>query len=517
MSGVVVPIDGDIAPLLDQFARLPGRTQAEMDAVGRVIDAEITRGRVAKAFAELPGVSQKQAKKAANMLAREIDKGAREAEQSLAKMRQGAGAVFGGIVNDIDDVVGALEGMGPAGFAAAAAVGAVAAASAALVAGGALTKFLYDSADATGALEDEQRALDVALQDVQKTIGADVAPAFEQLLTVAVAGALATKDAAQALFDFRDDVIEWYKGAPALVRGAANAMSNNWLEMQANAETSNRALEDGTSVLGNYYVEARNLIGTLGDGDKGVAPALERTAAGVHQVSQEVQAALPHLDAMSVILRGEGEDDTSWLDAQIANTIENMPKATEAVQKYEGAGVALADSLGGAASAIGDLVGGLATEGSAAATAAIVIQKAAAIVSVTISTAQAVMQALATLGPIAGPIAAGAITATGVAQAALIAAQPESFHTGGIIAPDERLINARPGEGVLTSQGVQAAGGAAGVAAMNRGGSPAQSIVVVQQYQHRVFDAFVADNMARAGSPLGRAVRRGQRVGRASG
>jgi hypothetical protein len=54
----------------------------------------------------------------------DISKSARETEQRLAKVRQGAGALFGGIVNDADDVVGALGAIGPQ---AAAVVGSLAA------------------------------------------------------------------------------------------------------------------------------------------------------------------------------------------------------------------------------------------------------------------------------------------------------------------------------------------------------------------------------------------------------
>jgi hypothetical protein len=84
-----------------------------------------------------------------------------------------------------------------------------------------------------------------------------------------------------------------------------------------------------------------------------------------------------------------------------------------------------------------------------------------------------VISALATLGPIAGPIAAGLLSTAIAAQVALIAsAPPPKFATGGIVEAqsyDGRLIEAEPGEGVLTRRGVRAVGGEAGVAAANRG------------------------------------------------
>jgi hypothetical protein len=101
------------------------------------------------------------------------------------------------------------------------------------------------------------------------------------------------------------------------------------------------------------------------------------------------------------------------------------------------------------------------------------IQQGAAIATAAVQGAQAVISALATLGPIAGPIAAGLLSTAIAAQVALIAsAPPPKFATGGIVEAqsyDGRLIEAEPGEGVLTRRGVRAVGGEAGVAAANRG------------------------------------------------
>lgn len=175
--GVKVPIGGDITPLLNEFAKLPGRTAHELAAIASITRQEISRGAVAKAFAELPGVAGKEAKKAAAMVSRELQKTAAEAirvEQQVAaaraailekarenakhiqkqwladelkaakareqiaedmvrkieateakakggsgsdvesKRRQGLGAIVGqGWVNDIDDVTAAIGTLGP--------------------------------------------------------------------------------------------------------------------------------------------------------------------------------------------------------------------------------------------------------------------------------------------------------------------------------------------------------------------------------------------------------------------
>jgi hypothetical protein len=92
-----------------------------------------------------------------------------------------------------------------------------------------------------------------------------------------------------------------------------------------------------------------------------------------------------------------------------------------------------------------------------------------------------------------------------VQAAAVLATPPPKFHSGGMIAPDERMITAQTGEAVLSRSGVAAAGGASGVNDLNRGGGGG-AIVVVNQYRHRVFDSFIMDNLRRTGSPLAAAI-----------
>jgi hypothetical protein len=136
------------------------------------------------------------------------------------------------------------------------------------------------------------------------------------------------------------------------------------------------------------------------------------------------------------------------------------------------------------------------------------IQKASAITSIVIDTATAIMRALAELGPVAGGIASGFITATGIAQVATVASQKPPFHTGGIIpaAPGKQgvQINALPGEAVL-NRDATAGLGAEGVADLNSGRGGDKPIVVEMVYKHRVFDVFIADNLAKGG-PLADAI-----------
>ncbi|MCP3958829.1 MAG: hypothetical protein GY719_13330 [bacterium] len=153
-----------------------------------------------------------------------------------------------------------------------------------------------------------------------------------------------------------------------------------------------------------------------------------------------------------------------------------------------------------------------------AALSAFRVKQAMALVDLAIATIVASMAAFQ-LGPLPGAIASAALIAAGAVSAAQIASQqPPQFFRGGMIGgvgltPDQSYLVAERGEGVLSRQGVAAAGGPEGVASLNRGGGSPQVIVVQQVYGHRVFDAFVQDNLQRSG-PLGKALRRGRRAGR---
>ena len=135
------------------------------------------------------------------------------------------------------------------------------------------------------------------------------------------------------------------------------------------------------------------------------------------------------------------------------------------------------------------------------------------------NTATAIMQAWASMPPPAAAVMTAAIIALGASQVATIAAQePPSAHMGGLISgrtnSDERMIKARSGEGVLTAQGVQAIGGAQGLADANAGvGGGSQPLVIQQVYKHRVLDTILADSIQRGG-PISAAMNKRTRRGR---
>ena len=135
------------------------------------------------------------------------------------------------------------------------------------------------------------------------------------------------------------------------------------------------------------------------------------------------------------------------------------------------------------------------------------LQQQLQIAQITMNTATAIMQAWAQLGPIGAGFATAGITALGATQAALVAQQepPTIMHMGGMIRPDEQMVKARIGEGVLTAQGVNAIGGEAGLNAANAGGNMPTRIVVQQVYKHKVLDTVLSDSIARGG-PIGSAI-----------
>jgi hypothetical protein len=141
--------------------------------------------------------------------------------------------------------------------------------------------------------------------------------------------------------------------------------------------------------------------------------------------------------------------------------------------------------------------------------------KAAGIAEAAINGAVAITRALASLGPIAGPVAATGIAATTAAQIATIASQKPAFDRGGMIQggaamADQVTIRALPGEAVLSRGAVRDLGGQSGVDSLNRGNATGQNVVMVPVYKH--FGRFVQDELQRS-SVLQGAMLAGRPVG----
>lgn len=152
-------------------------------------------------------------------------------------------------------------------------------------------------------------------------------------------------------------------------------------------------------------------------------------------------------------------------------------------------------------------------------------QKALALTAASINTALAVINAFATApNAILGAVLAVVAGAAGaVAIASIAAEQPPSFHAGGILrASDVRgatmdsvMVRAKPGEGVLSTSGVAAAGGPDGVNALNAGRGSGGTTVNVIRFGTRTTEAISHQQLqSRTGNMQGalRAVR--PKVGR---
>ena len=173
-----------------------------------------------------------------------------------------------------------------------------------------------------------------------------------------------------------------------------------------------------------------------------------------------------------------------------------------------------------ASSAFGTLSTEMAEQNRTAALIAFGVAKAAALAQVVIDTAEAVssVNAAWAWNPAVGqPLAARAI-ATGIAQGAIIAAEKPTFHTGGLIgagsrnAPDEVTIRAQAGEAVLNRRAA-ARLGESGVNALNSGGGAGGGVVVVNQYKHKVYDAFMSDHLKLPDSAVRKAIAGKTRTG----
>jgi hypothetical protein len=534
MAGITVPIDGDLSPILKTFGELPGRTQAEMAAVGAVIDREARRGAIAKGFAEIEGVSAASAKRAANAVIREMERASRESEKALGELKKGATVIFGGVVGDIEDVVGALGAMGPVAVAAGAAVGVLAAGAAALFAEYKVVGMLYDFADATGKLSDEQAGLSAAIDETRKAIGDRFVPVFEASLIGITAGTLAVRDFAIRALDAGSAMLAWYQTLPTFAR----AMLGNVVPalQQADAiDKLSQGLRTGTVDVGGYVAEARGLIGTLA-ATKAATDTAEKSTkkqasahkaaadAAKEQEKAEMNGAAEWVKQQESLNRQEEqrvrniqESEQAGRDAYEAALAQERERAAAEKEraaarleqiKTEKAAQAdywIATAMAGisAAATLAQAVSDGAAEGSKAqkeaAMVAFRINQAGALASIAVNTREAASKAIALFGPPPNPLGIAGIvaaTAIGLTQAAAVAAQPPpSFHTGGVIAsqplaPDETMIRARKGEEIRTRQ---EQGGGAGV-------------TVQMVYQHRVFDTFVADNLKQTGSPLRREI-----------
>ena len=319
MAGITVPIDGDLSPILKTFGELPGRTQAEMAAVGAAIEKEARAGRIAKGFAEIEGVSAASAKRAANKLIREMDRAAAESQKSLQELKKGASVVFGGIVGDIEDLAGAIGEMGPAAAAAVGALGGLAI-GAAIVAG--VVELERAAGEAVKRLDDLSIPLDPALRDSVEAANASLDALYIVLDEVTV----------QLAASLGPSVVE--------ATGYVGAFALEFADLVAEALKTQTAIEYFTTYLGSTFIQGLATPVTL------LADLAER----IGDVGE-----LAGFQGNVLKETGQAWDDYTWSLAkgtkQAANFVELASSGTAVIDDFNGVLVDSTDRYGALADA----------------------------------------------------------------------------------------------------------------------------------------------------------------------
>jgi hypothetical protein len=141
-------------------------------------------------------------------------------------------------------------------------------------------------------------------------------------------------------------------------------------------------------------------------------------------------------------------------------------------------------------------------------------QKAAKMAIAVVAGALAVQQALSAAPPPVNFVLAGISGAAAAVELGVIAGAQPKFHMGTTgFRPDEGMAMLQRGEGVVTSQGMSRPGMREAVQSANAGGSPlgSESAIMIQ-YQHKVYNEFIRDNL-KAGSPLTKRIDNNTKVG----
>jgi hypothetical protein len=303
-------------------------------------------------------------------------------------------------------------------------------------------------------------------------------------------------------------------------------------EAQRNAAASAKTYEASLRSLEQMAADATagqltGIDAVIHARDRALAQAREefRTANAAAQSEAQAAAARAQYTAAEVALQAQAQAEITKLRAEaIAEEKRQRDQAAaEEAARRAAEQDAITTGYAQMASAVSDITAlmadKLAENGKRGALALFRISQAAALAEIAINTIAAANKALL-LGPVAGPIAAAGIYATGAAQAAAVAAQapPEIKHGGGVIrarsrAPDEVDVLARDEEFMLNGTGRRMYGDAA-LHAANRGespwGGPSYAVLVLN---NRIVDT-AATEAYRAGGTLRAAINTPRRSGR---
>jgi hypothetical protein len=360
---IIAPVEGDFSPLVagsrtalaeverdakkagDAYATAAKRGASEgLAAFTREMDARIAkdrsvqdqllRNRQAHFDAEA-----KAAAKAADAIERSMKGAADGTDQAFGNLKRGASSIFGGAVNDIEDLAAAAGELGPAGVGVLAFAGAfVAVGTAAATA----TALLYEAALSTGELDGANRGLANALGSVEQQIGTAVAPTFEGLTILVVAGVLAVGDLTTAIIKQASSLQEWFGGLSSTSQALVGAIPVFGALLNV-VDKSTKVTEGAADANGTYGERAKALIGSLAavqDVEDGAAGATKRHA----DAMREAEKAAKDLEAAQGSLRKVIADATAdELTAEDKVLIAYQARE-DAIDKAIAGGVALGDA-----------------------------------------------------------------------------------------------------------------------------------------------------------------------------
>ena len=240
----------------------------------------------------------------------------------------------------------------------------------------------------------------------------------------------------------------------------------------------------------------------------------QATDAGLTAHQLEIQAIDERIAKVSELAMVTGDHDQAYetmrkLQAQRDKAIHDNKMAMLKEERETALEMAsiVASSVGSTAASIQTLLENTGNITKRQAVQLFMLQKAAGVAEIAINTSVAITKALAQLGPIGGPVAAGFMAAAGAAQTAAVLSQPPpAFDVGGMVGrtsgSDVVQASLLTGEAVLDRATVRRMGGEDGINAMQRGDMPQQQVVVVQPFKH--FDKFIQASSRRGRYNTGR-------------
>ena len=496
-------------------------------------------------MAEIPNISDKQAKQAARRIETALNRAEASAKKAATSSKQAAdkmGSAFkhaGEQAGDFDsaikavgaavgvanpeleqaailagDLAGGFEGIVRIGGAAVRVLGPVAAVVGAL--GLAYTKLKGDVDAANEAMEaSAEQATEVQrnyerLQAGLAQIDLKKSLALGEITQEEFEAAQAALQAGDLFAPFQADL----RKQENEIRRELDAIGRELAKAPERFESSFRGqIEQLNALLDANLAKQEALRARVAE----VSSDIEKASRKVETTDPEAEAAAAAearraaMDAALEVIREEEAEARRIREKSAQEQFERLTKIRER-QKAEALRIAqeqaaqeaaiqaaTLDTANAVTGALSDLAGVVAQRNTDAALEAYRVQQALGLTQVVINTAAAVTRALAELGPVAGGIATAGIIATGAAQAAVIAAAPPPAHVGervvgnafGRSSPgrlsdeqDRRLLT---GERVLSRSEA---------AAMDR---PVE-IRVVQQLRHKAVDEMLYRNARTAGS-----------------